>query len=178
MNAEPFSYLVVADDIPPEGRRFHIEANEVERRGLAESLGIPEVVELTADVQVSRAGGRALRLTGAVRAAVVQTDVVTLEPVRQEVSEPIDLTLLPAEQAERGGRGAPSLADAIGVEGPEHYRYGRVDLGAIAAEHLALGLDPYPRAPGTEFAGHTEDEAGADTSPFAVLARLKQRDEP
>jgi hypothetical protein len=32
---------VVADDIPPEGRRFHIEANEVERRGLAESLGIP-----------------------------------------------------------------------------------------------------------------------------------------
>jgi hypothetical protein len=108
----------------------------------------------------------------------VQTDVVTLEPVRQAVAEPIDLTLIPAEQAERGRRRAPKRVDAISVEGPEFYHDGRVDLGVIAAEHLALGLDPYPRAPSTEFGGHIEDEAGADTSPFAALARLKRRDEP
>jgi hypothetical protein len=55
------------------------------------------------------------------------------------------------------------------------YYDGRIDLGAIAAEHLALGLDPYPRAPGAEFADHIED-AARETSPFAALGLLKKED--
>ena len=39
---------------------------------------------------------------------------------------------------------------------PDFYRNSRIDLGGIVAEHVALGLDPYPRAPGVEFAGHVE----------------------
>ena len=34
---------------------------------------------------------------------------------------------------------------------------GRIDLGQLAAEFLALGLDPYPRKPGVEFAPVVED---------------------
>ena len=56
---------------------------------------------------------------------------------------------------------------------PDVYRDGRIDLGAIVAEHLALGLDPYPRSPGVAFDGHIEDDPAADPSPFAALAALK-----
>jgi hypothetical protein len=65
------------------------------------------------------------------------------------------------------------LVDVGEENGPDLYRNGRIDLGVIVSEHLALGLDPYPRAAETEFAGHVEDGSTSDPSPFAALARLK-----
>jgi hypothetical protein len=52
-----------------------------------------------------------------------------------------------------------------------------VDIGEVVAETLALDLDPYPRKPGEAFAEHVEDAAapGENPSPFAVLARDKQK---
>jgi hypothetical protein len=50
---------------------------------------------------------------------------------------------------------------------------GKLDLGALRVDFLALGLDPYPRKPGVEFV-EPASEAGTDRdSPFASLARLK-----
>ena len=51
---------------------------------------------------------------------------------------------------------------------------GKIDLGALAAEFLALGLDPYPRKPGAEFAAPVAEED--DDSPFAPLTELKPMD--
>jgi len=49
---------------------------------------------------------------------------------------------------------------------------GTVDLAAIATEFLILGIDPYPRKPGTVFqAPHVGDEIA---HPFAALAALKK----
>ena len=45
---------------------------------------------------------------------------------------------------------------------------GRIDLGALAAEFFALGLDPYPRKPGAEFVA--PPEPAPPDSPFAALA--------
>ena len=51
MNAEPFSFSIVAADVPVEGRRYRIEADEEQRRGLAELLDIPAVESLTAELE-------------------------------------------------------------------------------------------------------------------------------
>ena len=45
---------------------------------------------------------------------------------------------------------------------------GKIDLGALAAEFFALGLDPYPRKPGVSFESPEEPEA--TVSPFSALA--------
>ncbi|MND03201.1 hypothetical protein D3C83_229160 [compost metagenome] len=51
---------------------------------------------------------------------------------------------------------------------------GTVDLGALAAEFLVLGIDPYPRKPGASFeAPATADDPAAH--PFATLAALKKK---
>jgi uncharacterized protein len=106
-------------------------------------------------------------------ATVVQADVVTLEPVTQMVAEDIDLMLVPAEDAAP----APKETEPSAADETDFYRNGRIDLGGIVVEHLALGLDPYPRAPGVEFADHVEHDSAPQASPFAGLAALKERGE-
>ena len=51
-------------------------------------------------------------------------------------------------------------------------------LGEAVAQTLLLGLDPYPRSPAAEAALRdagvkSEEEARAESSPFAALAALK-----
>ena len=58
-------------------------------------------------------------------------------------------------------------------EPPEPLIEGKVDLGAIATEFLLLGIDPYPRKAGAEFAAvKTADDSAR---PFAALEALKKR---
>jgi hypothetical protein len=170
--AGSLSLTVRADEIPAGGRAFHIEAADDERHALSQTLGIPEVRDLVADLTIRPLGGAAFAVSGHLEASVVQTDVVTLEPVEQSVSEAIDLTLVPEAEV-AAGRPAGEAEPAEAGEGPDTFANGRIELGTLAAEHLALGLDPYPRAPGSEFAGYAEDDS-LPASPFAALARLKK----
>jgi hypothetical protein len=174
MSGQTYSYAVSVNDIPAAGKRFHIEANEDERRSLAEALGILEIAKLTADIEVRVLHGRTLSVKGEIAAAVVQTDVVTLEPIPQIVAEEIDVTLVPAEGPAPVGRPNEASAGTADLEAPDVYRHGRIDLGAIAREYLAMGLNPYPRGEGAEFPGHVEDSPAAEDSPFAKLAALKR----
>ena len=176
MKAPQFSRQVLTGDVPAEGRRYRVEADAQERRLLAEGLGIPEVQALTAELEVRPVGGGSFSVRGRFSAAVVQTDVVTLDPVAQDVAEEIDVTFMPAEGAAPRSRQREILVDAAEADAPDVYRNGRIDLGVVVAEHLALGLDPYPRAPGVDFPGHVEDDPAKDPSPFAVLAKLQDRD--
>lgn len=174
MSAELFSYMIAARDIPSAGKRYRIEADAAARRRLAEALGIPEVASLRADLEVRPASGADFALRGVLAASVVQIDIVTLEPIAQEVQEEIDLTLTSAEDDGRRLR-RPSTPDAAAGDERDIYRNGRIDLGEIIGEHLALGLDPYPKAPGADFSGYVEDDPQDDPSPFASLAKLKHR---
>ncbi len=97
--------------------------------------------------------------------------MLTLEPVDEHVTEEISVTFLPADEIE-----APSPDDEIEIrvdeeDGPEPLDGRNVDVGALVAEHVAVGLDPYPRAPGAVFEPHIEDDPEADKppSPFAAL---------
>lgn len=177
MTAEPFSFAVLVRDTPGGGRRFHLEADAEQRGELAAALGIPAVNGLSADVEVRPVLGGAFRVRGALAASVVQTDVVTLDPVEQEVAEDIDVTLMRAEDVAPSRKSSGELVDATEVDGPDLFHNGRIDLGIIVREHLALGLDPYPRAPGVDFPGHIEDDPAADPSLFAALGVLKTRGE-
>lgn len=175
MSDNPFSYTVVANDIPAKGRHYRFEMDEGQRRAVADALGIPEVQAFTGDLEVRPVRGQSYSVRGRIEASVVQTCVVTLDPVPQEVVEEVDVTLMRAEDVDPPSRGREDLVDAVETEGPELFHRGRIDLGVIAAEHLALGLDPYPRSPDADFAGHIEDDSELRRSPFAGLADLKAR---
>jgi len=144
----PFVFAVPLGQIPPRGKHFRIAPDGPARRSIAEALGIMELAELNAEMEVLPTGADAYSVRGLLTATVVQTDVVTLEPVRQEVSESIDLTLLPADDAPTEAHGKGTSPAAIDMrDDRDVYRGRKIDLGSIAVEHLALGLDPYPPPP-------------------------------
>ena len=55
---------------------------------------------------------------------------------------------------------------------------GLFDLGALAAEFLALALDPYPRKPGVSFVETAPEAEGPESvSPFAALRKIAKPQE-
>ncbi len=169
-----FSHSVRVRDIPPAGKKLRLVADETERAELAERLGISAVERLTADFELAPAKGSVLRMRGTLESDVIQTCIVTLEPVPQTVNEAFDVVFLPAEE---GDKDDPKtvLLDPLEDEDSEFYHNGRLDLGRIVAEHLALGLDPYPRVPSTDFPGHKEGDTSDRVSPFQSLKTLTDK---
>ena len=120
--------------------------------------------------------GRAVTVTGTVEGDVVQTCVVTLEPFPAHVSEAVEVKFVSPPALPRGAKmpeEPPGHHERqTSLEEPDAIVDGRIDLGALTAEFLALGLDPYPRKPGAAFA-FEDAPRGPEGSPFAALGRLK-----
>jgi hypothetical protein len=158
------------EDIPETGLRLVLEADEDARARLAVLAGVPSVPQLGAVADVTR-HGEGLRAAGRVTGRVMQTCVVTLEPMENTVDEPFDVLFLPPDAAGAAPAG-PKPGEVDDTREP--LIDGAADLGAVATQFFLLGIDPYPRKPGAVFSGPAEDRA-AD-SPFAALERLKGRD--
>jgi uncharacterized metal-binding protein YceD (DUF177 family) len=132
---------------------------------------------LDARFEVLRHGSAGLRVTGDVSATVVQTCVVTLDPLTDEVDEAVDVVFEPAapEPAKPAEKALAEedLGDA--ADPPETLVDGAIDLGALAVEFLTLGLDPYPRKADAVFEAPAAGDDRAD-SPFAALVALARAD--
>jgi uncharacterized metal-binding protein YceD (DUF177 family) len=162
----PWNVPVTAEKIPDGGLHFAIEAPAETRAALAKLAGVRELSQLSALFDLTRRGAR-VHVAGQVKALVGQNCVVTLDPIQREVDEAVDLVFAPptAAGAEPDGK--------IDDDPPEPLIDGKLDLGAIAAEFLILGIDPYPRKSDAEFAPPHVDDEGAH--PFAALEALKKR---
>ena len=168
--ANPWSVPVAVEDIPDSGLHVAIDAPAAARAELAELAGLRDLPQLSAVFDLTRQGA-GVQVSGQVSARVGQTCVVTLEPIESVVAEAVDLKFAPAS-----GTGAePKSARKRplgGDEPPEPLFNGRLDLGALATEFLILGIDPYPRKAGAEFAPPKLEDPGEH--PFAALESLKK----
>ena len=169
--AAPFSRVVRVDALPPEGQTVTIEATPAEREALASFYELPAIAALTATLRLEPWGRGGGRVAGSVRGALTQICVVSLEPFPATVDEAIDVRFAPQAGADSGFPTAKetqtlSLNDE---DEPDPVIDGKIDLGALAAEFFALGLDPYPRKPGAAFEQSTKFES--KDSPFSVLAQ-------
>ncbi|HEY1309717.1 MAG TPA: DUF177 domain-containing protein [Pseudolabrys sp.] len=167
-----WSVTVVVDDIPDTGLHLEIEAPPAVRAEVAELADVRDLPGLSAVFDLVRQGA-AVHVTGQVSARVGQTCVVTLEPIENAIEEAVDLDFAPAaDGAEPVPKKARKRAPSNN-EPPELLIDGMLDLGALATEFLILGIDPYPRKPGAQFAAPKAEDAGEH--PFAVLGALKKR---
>ena len=170
----PWPVPVAVDSIPDSGLHVELEAPAAVRAALTPVAGLRSLPELKAVFDLKRRG-KAVHVGGTVEARVGQTCVVTLEPIENRICEDVDVTFSPEVQAKAGG--AEGDAHSVGhladeTDPPEPLVGGTVDLGAVAAEFLVLGIDPYPRKDGAEFAAPRADLAGEH--PFAALAASKK----
>jgi len=165
----PWNVPVAVDDIPEAGLHVEAEAPAEVRAQLVKLANLRDLPHLTAIFDLTRRG-RGVHVAGQLNARVGQTCVVTLEPLERDISEPINLLFAPKEVAAPDEDIGHKVDDE---EPPEPLIEGRLDLGAIATEFLLLGIDPYPRKAGAEFAAIKPADDSA--KPFAALEALKKQ---
>ncbi|WP_029356125.1 DUF177 domain-containing protein [Bosea sp. 117] len=171
MTAAPaLSHPVVVAQLPEGGATFHLEPDEGTRAALAKQLDIVAVPALRAIVHLVPDGRGGVNVEGRVDATVRQTCVATLEPFDAPLSEEIEMHFVPEGRLPevRPGSEVEVSADDI----PDPIVNGIIDVGAVASEFLALGLDPYPRKPGAVF--QPPADTTGEGSPFAALAGLRR----
>lgn len=162
------------DSMPPTGRDLKLVVGAAERVQLAGLLGISEVQNLQVSLHAVKFRG-GLRVAGRLVAAIVQPSVVTLDPVRQEIEEPIDRVFLPGgEKPHAGAASAEVFVDIEGEDIPDRFEGPEADLSGLIIETLALAIDPYPRAQGESVDMLGLPDTDVDESPFASLESLKR----
>ena len=156
-----------------------VEASPAERTALAERFDLLELRSLTAQVRLRwRQRNRHLEAKGSLEAELVQTCVVSLEPVESRVTDEFRAEFLRGLETTAE---IDLLLDPGDDDPPEPLDGPFVDLGELVAQHLSLAIDPYPRAPGVSFedvqaALASEPEAERDSEhPFGKLAALRNR---
>ncbi len=171
-----FSRTVAIDDVDGDGVRLEMEATAEEREAMARRFALRSLDRLTATAHLQRTGaGAAVRARVNFTADVVQSCVVTLDPVPDHIEEFLEFVYAPEEELlVEGGEVVLSLDDE---DPPEPVRDGVIDLGEAVAERLALALEPYPRKPGASLEEVLGTAAGREDeekeSPFVVLRRSR-----
>ena len=82
-----FSRVIATDGLDASGVVHEIEASVDERTALARRFGLKSLDGLTATVQLKPVGGGMVRVDGRFMADVVQTCVVTLEPIAAHIAD-------------------------------------------------------------------------------------------
>jgi uncharacterized metal-binding protein YceD (DUF177 family) len=174
-SSHPWSFPVLVAQLPEAGLHQVLETTPAQRSLLAQAAGVNAMLKAEASFDVRAEAGGRVHVTGTVRARVEQTCVVSLDPVENDVDEPIDVTFAPADQIASSAKSVQKEQgdDAEIPDPPEPIVNGAIDLGQLAAEFLVLGIDPYPRKPGVAFQA-PDAPADPDEHPFAALRALKE----
>lgn len=170
MSARPpgeFSRPQRVDQIGEGASEVAIEADPAERAAVAARFGLGSVERLHAQLSLRREGG-AILASGRVGATLVQLCSVTGDPIPVTIDEGVTLRFVaPGGSVEDEVELSDDALDTVEVEG------GVVDLGEVAAETMALALDPFPRSPRAaevlREAGVLTEEEARPANPFAAL---------
>jgi uncharacterized metal-binding protein YceD (DUF177 family) len=123
--------------------RHTISASLEERTALALRFGLVAIDRLDSHVELELTVGGLVRLSATLMADVVQTCVVTLEPVPATVTD--SFTIFYGSVDDDSEAILDGDDDII-----EPLQSGKIDIGEAVAQQLSLILDPFPRAPQAE----------------------------
>lgn len=178
---QDFRIFVAASDVPPGGKDVSFEASGRTLKELADRLKVLGVVSLSGKAKIRPYRKEGLTVEASFQAEVVQTCVVTLEPVHQQIEESFTQRYLPEHmiepEVEQVSNEREIAIDIEAEDAPEPMTGSGVEIGEAVAERLALALDPYPRKPGAAFEPPAEEAGDVPESkpnPFAALEKLKK----
>jgi hypothetical protein len=174
----PISFEANVLRLPAKGMPLSIEADEQQRRALADAHHLIEVRSFRTDLLVENWKRDGVKVTGRVKARIVQSCIVSLEPLDAGVDEELHALFVPEgskllrPDAIEGGE---MILDAEGEDGPEPFSGDNIDVGQLAEEFFALGIDPYPRKDGADPVAPKPD-ADADRGPLYEQLKALKRD--
>jgi uncharacterized metal-binding protein YceD (DUF177 family) len=169
----PISRIYDLADLSEAGYEARIAPDAKDRAKLAEWLEVEAVDAFEGIVELRRHGHNRFSYDADLEADVVQSCVVTLEPVTSHISRKFHRELhLIANVHRFADKGGAVTLDAADDDAPEEIARSCYDLAGPLLEEFVLAIDPYPRAPGVAFEVPAP-ESDKPESPFAVLKQLK-----
>lgn len=170
------------EDLGEDNRSLELAATAEECAALARRYSVLSVEGLRAEAWVRREGNRGARARVQFSADVIQSCVVTLEPVRNQIRDAFELSFLPPEEADarqeedEAAYDPESLYDPMSDEPPADVVDGNIDLGEVIAEYLSLAIDPYPRKEGVDLGTRNSSagqSGGGEEGPFTALKQWR-----
>jgi hypothetical protein len=147
----PVSFKANVSRLPAKGLPVVIEADATQRQALAAEHDLEKVESYRAELMVTPWKRNGVKVAGRVTADIVQSCVVSLEPIETHMDEEVSALFWP-EDSKLGRLGFSSagemVLDAEGPDSPETYSGDWIDVGALAEEFFGLAIDPYPRKKG------------------------------
>jgi uncharacterized metal-binding protein YceD (DUF177 family) len=171
----PFERVYDLGGLGRAGDGLTIALNEESRARLAKWADIEAVDKYEAAVSLRRLSANRFEYQARLVADIVQSCVVTLEPVNSHIEREFSRELHFQEHSPRSEPHAEALTIAAADdEAPEEIESLEFDVAKPLLEEFCLSIDPYPRAPGVAFAPPATHEPASE-SPFAALKSLKVR---
>jgi len=148
------TYPVPVLHLPQKGVTVKIGTDEKERAALAADHGLEAVNAFAAEFLITPWKKDGIRVRGRIDAEIVQSCVVTLEPLTNSIAEEVDTIFV-----------------------PKNSRLARIQLDE---EFFDLAIDPYPRKPGLPDDSEPKvfgDDDGEEkpVSPFAKLSEWQKK---
>ena len=176
-----FSIPINVAELPPTGLLIRETIKKDVRLGIASRLAVDAIDTFLIDISVKRDGGpqSGLLVSGMIKATVIQSCSVTLEPIRSDFSIPVMITFKEKNEHDQ----TPIDMDVDEIDPPEYIVNGRADIGDILTQLLAMEINPFPRKSGSRLADISVsgvklhgDSGEPDTDhPFAALAELRDK---
>ncbi|MGB0749287.1 MAG: YceD family protein [Magnetospiraceae bacterium] len=181
MTARVSSEMVLVVDIVEihaGGLQLKLTPTAAESAALADRFGLVAVNRFAGQGRIApNAQGTQFHLVGNIDAVVTQECVVTRKNFEADLTVPVDRLFVTQSDLDQDLEEVD--IDAESPDEPDLILSDRIDIAAVFAEEFGLALDPYPRAPGAQFAGFSigeeTDAAPAEKSPFAKLATLRKK---
>ncbi len=168
-----FSYPIVVDELGQNEQKYNLRAGAEDLRYLTEVFNVPSVESFSADIRL-KLNNREHLLTvwGKVRSEMVLQSVVTLENFAKVYEPEFEIKFDTRMTYNQYRELEADIEDDI----PDIIENGRIDLGQIAIEQVALVMEDYPRQEGEvfQFVSEFDEETTEKANPFSILAKLKK----
>jgi hypothetical protein len=168
LNDFPLRHLYELGRLGQSGDTVTIAPSQEDRVRIAQWADVDAVDSFTATIDLKKLTPTRYAVAAHLVADIVQSCVVTLEPVKSHIEHGFHRDLfLTQTKPELEIDVAP-----VDEDGREEIATLRYDLAVPVLEELALAIDPYPRAPGVAFA--PPEDKDPPPHPFAALKALKK----
>ncbi len=168
-----FSYPIVVDELTASEKKYHLEANNQDLDYLKEVLKVENVKSFSADMRLKyNKKEHRLNVWGSVNAELELQSVISLENFYKTYNPEFAVVY----DTKATLKDIKELEIAFDEDEPDIIPDGKLDLGQVAIEQVALVMEDNPRKEGEVFCFESEfDEADTEAlNPFNVLKKLKK----
>ncbi len=166
-----FSFPLKIDELGQGEQTYNLRADKDQLEWLTKILQVPAVNSFQADMKLhfQKKKGK-LDITGCVKANLGLISVISLEEFNKDYTA--NFSVIYDTNAKYDDIYQDD--EDINLDIPDIVIKGKINLGDIAIEQLALVIEDHPRKEGEIFDSVIEDDTALSNNPFAVLAKLKK----